>query len=370
MAQAAIDAADAAEKAAIAELTEKAEADKALAVEAKKAKEAEAKAAEVAKKEAEKAAADAAKACELANKKRKEEDARRAKEREAAAKKAAKDKSKKTTAELQEEEAAKLERLAKALEEQARREYEAARAPLTLQPLESYAVDGAVPDKGSTWQYPTQSDGWFRIHNTIRAEMTKLAAAIDACAATGEPLPAWKVDAIKSYWSLHSALVHAHHAHEDDIFYPLLATRCALPPKLEIVHGDILELSAAVDLAVNALEPGADLVPLVSAFDAYKASMEPHLAEEEAVCVPRARVLQLQGDRRGDGADDEEDGPAGDGRVCAPPGLQGPIHEVHEAGEDPGHRVVRRLQVHAHQVQGGAGSRRAGAAHRRRARAW
>jgi hypothetical protein len=290
MAQAAIDAADAAEKAAIAELTEKAEADKALAVEAKKAKEAEAKAAEVAKKEAEKAAADAAKACELANKKRKEEDARRAKEREAAAKKAAKDKSKKTTAELQEEEAAKLERLAKALEEQARREYEAARAPLTLQPLESYAVDGAVPDKGSTWQYPTQSDGWFRIHNTIRAEMTKLAAALDACAATGEPLPAWKVDAIKSYWSLHSALVRAHHAHEDDIFYPLLATRCALPPKLEIVHGDVLELSAAVDLAVNALEPGADLVPLVSAFDAYKASMEPHLAEEEAVCVPLMRA--------------------------------------------------------------------------------
>ena len=290
MAQAAIDAADAAEKTAVAELTEKAEADKASAVEAKKAKEAEVKAAEVAKKEAEKAAANAAKACELANKKRKEEDARRAKEREAAAKKAAKDKSKKTAAELQEEEEAKLERLAKALEEQARREYEAARAPVTLQPLESYAVDGAVPNKGSTWHYPTESDGWFRIHNTIRAEMTKLAASLDACAKTGEPLPAWKVDAIKSYWSLHGALVHAHHAHEDDIFTPLLSRRCALPPKLEIVHGDILELMAAVDAAADALAPGADLVPLVSAFDAYKASMEPHLAEEEAVCVPLMRA--------------------------------------------------------------------------------
>ena len=291
MAQAAIDAADAAEKAAVAELTEKADADKAAAVEAKKAKEAEAKAAEVAKREAEKAAAVAAKACELANKKRKEEDARRAKEREAAAKKAAKDKSKKTPAELQEEEAAKLERLAKALEEQARREYEAARAPLTLQPLESYAVDGAVPDKGSTWQYPAESDGWFRIHNTIRAEMTKLAAALDSCAPkTGEPLPAWKVNAIKSYWSLHAALVHAHHAHEDDIFYPLLATRCSLPPKLDIVHGDVLELIEAVDAAVDALEPGADLVRLVSAFDAYKTSMEAHFAEEEAVCVPLMRA--------------------------------------------------------------------------------
>ena len=290
MAQAAIDAADAAEKTAVAELTEKAEADKASAVEAKKAKEAEVKAAEVAKKEAEKAAANAAKACELANKKRKEEDARRAKEREAAAKKAAKDKSKKTAAELQEEEEAKLERLAKALEEQARREYEAARVPVTLQPLESYAVDGAVPDKGSTWHYPTESDGWFRIHNTIRAEMTKLAASLDACAKTGEPLPAWKVDAIKSYWSLHSALVHAHHAHEDDIFTPLLSRRCAIPPKLEIVHGDILELMAAVDAAADALAPGADLAPLASAFDAYKASMEPHLAEEEAVCVPLMRA--------------------------------------------------------------------------------
>ena len=190
----------------------------------------------------------------------------------------------------QEEEEAKLERLAKALEEQARREYEAARAPVTLQPLESYAVDGAVPDKGSTWHDPTESDGWFRIHNTIRAEMTKLAASLAACAKTGEPLPAWKVDAIKSYWSLHGALVHAHHAHEDDIFTPLLSRRCALPPKLEIVHGDILELMAAVDAAADALAPGADLAPLVSAFDAYKASMEPHLAEEEAVCVPLMRA--------------------------------------------------------------------------------
>ena len=45
-----------------------------------------------------------------------------------------------------------------------------------------------------------------------------------------------------------------------------------------------------VDAAVDALEPGADLVRLVSAFDAYKTSMEAHFAEEEAVCVPLMRA--------------------------------------------------------------------------------
>ena len=47
---------------------------------------------------------------------------------------------------------------------------------MPLANIESYAKDGAVPDKAALWTYPEISDGWYRIHNTIKAEMAKFSA--------------------------------------------------------------------------------------------------------------------------------------------------------------------------------------------------
>ena len=52
---------------------------------------------------------------------------------------------------------------------------------MPLANIQSYAKDGAVADKAALWTYPETSDGWYRIHNTIKAEMAKFSAGIEAC---------------------------------------------------------------------------------------------------------------------------------------------------------------------------------------------
>ena len=81
---------------------------------------------------------------------------------------------------------------------------------MPLAKIESYAKDGAVPDKAALWTYPETSDGWYRMHNTIKAEMAKFSAGVAACTS---PLEAWQVEALQAYWKGHSNLVNTHHEH-------------------------------------------------------------------------------------------------------------------------------------------------------------
>ena len=52
-----------------------------------------------------------------------------------------------------------------------------------------YAKDGFKPDKESTWKFPATSDGWYRIHDTIRAEIAKIGGCLAKCAARLDPRP-------------------------------------------------------------------------------------------------------------------------------------------------------------------------------------
>ena len=153
--------------------------------------------------------------------------------------------------------------------------------------IESYAKDGAVADKADLWTYPETSDGWFRIHNTIKAEMAKFSAGLAACKS---PIEAWQVYALQAYWKGHSALVHVHHMHEDDLFTPMLKERVNYPEKLEADHDALLKLMADVDAAVGALAAAGDATAVVAAFEPYRKTMEAHLKEEEEICVPLMRA--------------------------------------------------------------------------------
>ena len=46
------------------------------------------------------------------------------------------------------------------------------------------------------WKYPAISDSWFRIHNTIRAEMGKFRAMLVHVSHHTE-INSWKIDALK-----------------------------------------------------------------------------------------------------------------------------------------------------------------------------
>ena len=125
---------------------------------------------------------------------------------------------------------------------------------MPLANIESYAKVGAVPDKAAMWTYPETSDGWYRIHNTIRAEMAKFSAGV---VASTSPLDAWQVEALQAYWKGHSNLVHVHHEHEDTMFTPMLKEKVNYPEKLEADHVQLVAAMDAIEKHVAALAPGA-----------------------------------------------------------------------------------------------------------------
>jgi hypothetical protein len=86
--------------------------------------------------------------------------------------------------------------------------------------------------------------------------------------------------------------VHAHHAHEEELFIPMLKERVDLPDKLEKDHEQILKLMSLVDEEVAKISTGAGskLAPVLLAFDKYEPDMKNHLTEEEDICVPLMRA--------------------------------------------------------------------------------
>jgi len=164
---------------------------------------------------------------------------------------------------------------------------------LTLDSIPSYAKPGASYDHESTWAYPATSDGWYRIHDAIRMEMVKFVACLKAVNA---PLQAWQVASLQTYWAGHESLVHSHHAHEDELFTPMLKERIVFPEKLEADHDAVLELMADVGAAVKALKEGGDVSDALAKFETYKATMEPHLVEEQNILVPLMRAYYPHGE--------------------------------------------------------------------------
>ena len=161
-------------------------------------------------------------------------------------------------------------------------------------PIGSYAINGFLPDKEALWKYPAISDGWFRIHNTIRAEMGKFRAML-VRVSQETVMQDWQIDALKTYWKGHFAIVHSHHWHEENLFNPMLKERVELPAKIEKDHEQILKLMHKVDDEVAKLSLGDGLVsrtlqPVLKAFDKYAPEMKKHLTEEENICVPLMRA--------------------------------------------------------------------------------
>ena len=158
-------------------------------------------------------------------------------------------------------------------------------------PIGSYAIDGFLPDKEALWKYPAISDGWFRIHNTIRAEMGKFRAML-VRVSQETVMQDWQIDALKTYWKGHFQIVHTHHGHEENLFNPMLKERVELPAKLEKDHEQILKLMNGVDDEVAKISSGAGstLQPVLKAFDKYAPDMKNHLTEEENICVPLMRA--------------------------------------------------------------------------------
>ena len=78
--------------------------------------------------------------------------------------------------------------------------------------------------------------GWMHAHNSLRAEMSALVAAVEAVELRGEFRDDWEVDCIQKAWAAHYAHIHAHHSNEDAILVPYLKTRFKYPEQVRTLR--------------------------------------------------------------------------------------------------------------------------------------
>ena len=89
--------------------------------------------------------------------------------------------------------------------------------------------------------------------------------------------------------------VHHHHDNEEKIFFPMLAYRIQLPPKMTADHKTLLEMLERTATNVKALVVGdaatnaAALATLTASFNDMSMHMREHLLEEEHVGLPMMR---------------------------------------------------------------------------------
>lgn len=159
---------------------------------------------------------------------------------------------------------------------------------VSLADISTYAKNGASCDHEKDWGYPATSDGWYRIHNGIRAELVKLKVCLEKVASA--PLQEWQVACLQAYWAGHTKSVGIHHEHEDKLFMPMLEERVTLPSKLEADHAVLMQMLNEVGTQMNDLKAGGYVTAVRTAHADYKAVMEAHLKEEEAICVPLMRA--------------------------------------------------------------------------------
>lgn len=163
------------------------------------------------------------------------------------------------------------------------------RTPLVDTGDVAYQADPAFPpDKASLWKTPLEHDGWVHAHNAIRFEIGELKRVINAL--VDQPLTAWQIDAVQSWWKGHAAHIHEHHSNEDNILNPVLRTRIVYPEKLEADHVDLVTAMDKIAAHVRSLSPGASLYGLQPLWAHYESIMLPHLYEEEQVGLPLARA--------------------------------------------------------------------------------
>mmetsp|Transcript_8141 Transcript_8141/g.9483 ORF Transcript_8141/g.9483 Transcript_8141/m.9483 type:complete len:260 (+) Transcript_8141:73-852(+) len=143
------------------------------------------------------------------------------------------------------------------------------------------------PDKGSEWNHTMEEDGWIHAHNSLRGEIQDIGLSLTSISEKFPGnTPGWAIKAIQAIWSGHEVHVHSHHQNEDDIMNPMLKERINLPDRLETDHVGIVNLIQNVTDAVNALEQGSGLEAVMTAFNAYREDLLPHLLEEENIALP------------------------------------------------------------------------------------
>ncbi|PNW88082.1 hypothetical protein CHLRE_01g013450v5 [Chlamydomonas reinhardtii] len=179
-------------------------------------------------------------------------------------------------------------------------EYTSLESVLAALKMSSLAELEAVLAVSDKWPFPAHMDGWKQAHDAIRFEMDTLLTAIEktkSLVEQGHGLQQWQVSALQLVTANFYHGVHKHHDHEEEIFFPFMASRVTVPQKMSADHRTLMALMDKALALVNALRPshnGAIARPVLSdlhtTFSVLRLCMRQHLEEEEAVGLPLLRA--------------------------------------------------------------------------------
>eukprot|EP00048_Salpingoeca_helianthica_P020821 m.8717 g.8717 ORF g.8717 m.8717 type:complete len:251 (+) comp5278_c0_seq1:185-937(+) len=157
-----------------------------------------------------------------------------------------------------------------------------------------------------TWEtLPVENDGWVRSHNALRLDIKDLSECIgvmrsDVSVQTSSRIDSSKTAALIQYWDHFADELQMHHDSEEKHFFPNMATRVTLPPKMSVDHKTLMEsLKAATTSAHNLASLQDDhqaeeyleaLTELGTALAQLETLLEEHFKEEETVALPLLRA--------------------------------------------------------------------------------
>lgn len=129
-------------------------------------------------------------------------------------------------------------------------------------------------------------------HEAIRREMTAMEKSVESLPGKLDKKTAWKGNLFSTWYIdyFHQS-VHDHHHNEEETYFPWIATRVELPPKLEKSHEVLV---AAMDKIKSTCEKilenkgvgcSSEIADLKKAVPAFVTDMRLHLREEEE-CIP------------------------------------------------------------------------------------
>jgi hypothetical protein len=130
---------------------------------------------------------------------------------------------------------------------------------------------------------------YLLVHQSLRVTLDRF---VDA---TAKREPVELATVIGPRWRLFARGLHTHHEHEDDAFFPAIASHCPdvapLVAQLTEEHHELVALLDVVDRAVDAFEAQPDAAHQQAVHDAIAAvrdQLVPHLDVEDAKLLPAA----------------------------------------------------------------------------------
>lgn len=132
-------------------------------------------------------------------------------------------------------------------------------------------------------------------HDAFRKDMALFSRALAAV----NPSQDWQLRNLAEYFDIYAALVHEHHDNEESIFFPWIATRVALPPKLSADHKTLVAWLVELEGLIKKLRdtPGSQgaarqqlLAQTRELWAKYDASFREHIGEEDVLIWPLMRA--------------------------------------------------------------------------------